>query len=89
MHAYIHQQDYLTAYTGLCPKLPLSVSVRKLIFKHPVALFYIQYHYYRHNATHQSYMYMLLFLLSTYFGLSRPSSGVTSHAKTAILYRMT
>jgi hypothetical protein len=54
-----------------------------------VSLVFIQYHYYRHNATHQSYMYIFLFLFTTCFGLSRPSSGVSSHAKTAILYWMT
>jgi hypothetical protein len=29
--------------------------------KHPVALFHVQCHYYRHNAT-QSHIYILLFL---------------------------
>jgi hypothetical protein len=36
----------------------------------------------------QLYIYILLVLLTTCFGPNRPSSGVTSHAKTVALYRM-
>jgi hypothetical protein len=63
------------------PLLKLSVMNKRI---------YIMYNVTTTVAMQLYLIYIYIYILSftTYFGLNRPSSGVSSYAKTAILYWM-